>query len=65
MSDLETVDLDGLGLQTKTIVLVDEEILDLVALIALELNHVAHALGLGFINDGAIAGYKQKISTCR
>ena len=49
------MDFDGLLIETQTVVFVREELLDLVALIALELNHVAHSLGVGIIDDGAIA----------
>jgi hypothetical protein len=49
------VDLDGLLIEAETLVLVGEEFLDLQALIALELNHLAHTLGLGITDDGAIA----------
>ena len=50
---LETVDLDGLGIELQTLLLVDEELLDVLALVALKLDHLAH---LGVIDDGAIAG---------
>lgn len=54
-ASLEAVDLDGLLVETQAVVLVREEFLDLVALIALELDHVSHALGVRVVNDGAIA----------
>jgi hypothetical protein len=57
MSALEAVDLDGLFVETQAVVLVREELLDLVALITLELDHVSHALGVGVVNDGAIASW--------
>lgn len=49
---LETVDLDGLGIKLKTLLLVGEEFLDIFTLITLELDHLAH---LAVDNDGAIA----------
>ena len=49
---LETVDLDGLGVKTKAFLLIGQELLDIFALITLELDHLAH-LGVG--DDGAIA----------
>lgn len=45
--------LDRLRVKTKTFLLVGHEVLDVFALIALELNHLAH-LGVG--DNGAIAG---------
>ena len=53
MSGLETVDLDGLGVKFEAFLLVDEEFLDVLTLIALELDHLAH---LTIVDDGAIAG---------
>jgi hypothetical protein len=50
---LETVDLYGLDIKTEAIFLIGEEILDVLALVALELDHLSH-LGVG--DDGAIAG---------
>jgi hypothetical protein len=50
---LETVDFDGLGIELKTFLLVDEKLLHILALIPLELDHLAH---LGIDDDGAIAG---------
>jgi len=55
MPGLEAVDLDGLLIEAEAFVLVGEEFLDLQALIALELDHLAHALGLCVTDDGAIA----------
>ena len=55
MQGLEAVDLDGLLVETEARVLVGEELLDLETLIALELNHLTHALGLGVTDDCAIA----------
>lgn len=49
---LESVDLDGLGVEFKAILLVNQEFLDIFALITLELDHLAH---LGVIDNGAIA----------
>lgn len=50
---LETVDLDGLCIQAQAFLLIGQELLNILALVALELNHLAH-LRVG--NDGAIAG---------
>lgn len=47
------MDLDGLGVKRKALLLVDEEFLDILALIALELNYLTH-LGVG--HDSSIAG---------
>jgi len=47
------VDLDGLRIQLETLLLVDQELLHVLALVALELNHLAH---LRVVDDGAIAG---------
>jgi len=52
MSDLESVDLDGLVIEAEASLLVGEEFPDLGTLITLELNHLAH---LAVANDGAIA----------
>lgn len=46
------MDFDGLGVKLKT-VRAGEEILEILALIALELDHFAH---LSIVDDGAIAG---------
>jgi hypothetical protein len=51
-SGLKTVDLDGLGIKLKTLLLVGQELLDILALVSLKLNHLTH---LGVIDDGAIA----------
>jgi hypothetical protein len=50
---LKTVYLNGLDIKTQALLLVCQKILDVLALIALELDHLSH-LGVG--NDGAIAG---------
>ena len=47
------MDLDGLGIQLQPFLLIDEELLHIFALVALELNHLAH---LRVVDDGAIAG---------
>lgn len=47
------MDLDGLGVEFQTLLLVNQKFLDILALIALELDHLAH---LGVHDDGAIAG---------
>ena len=52
---LEAVDFDRLLVQAETVVLVRHELLDLVTLVSLQLDHFAHSLGLGIANDGAIA----------
>jgi len=62
MSALETVDFDRLLVETQALVLVRQELLDLVALITLELDHVAHALGVGIVNDGAIASWRPELA---
>src|SRR6266480_6975031 len=49
---LEAMDLDCLGVDLKTLVLVDEKILHSIALVALQLDHVA---GLLIVDDGAVA----------
>lgn len=46
------MDLDGLGVKLKT-VLTGKELLEILALVALELDHLAH---LSVVDDGAIAG---------
>ena len=49
---LEPVNLDGLGIQLEALLLVDEEFLHVLALVALQLDHLAH---LRVVDDGAIA----------
>ena len=49
---LEAVDLDGLGIQLEPLLLVDEELLHVLALVALQLDHLAH---LRVVDNGAIA----------
>lgn len=46
--------LDGLDIQLKTFLLVGQEFLNILALVSLELNHLAH---LSVADDGAIAGW--------
>lgn len=46
------MDLDGLRVELKA-VLAGKEFLEVLALVALELDHLAH---LGIVDDGAIAG---------
>jgi len=46
------MDLDGLGVYLETI-LVGEEILDSIALVTLELDHIA---GFVIVDDGSVAG---------
>lgn len=50
--DLETVDLDGLGIKLEALFLVGKEFLHILALVSLELNHLSH---LSVNDDGAIA----------
>lgn len=47
------MDLDGLSIKTQAFLLIGQEILHILALIALELDHLAH-LRVG--DDSAIAG---------
>lgn len=47
------MDLDGLGVEGEALFLIDEEFLDVLALVALQLDHLAH---LRVDNNGAIAG---------
>jgi len=49
---LETVDLNGLGIKLQTLFFVGEELLNILALIALKLDHLSH---LSVDDDGAIA----------
>ena len=51
MGLLETVDLDGFGVELKTF-LANKELLEILALVALELDHLAH---LTVVDGGAIA----------
>jgi len=50
--DLETMDLDSLSIKLQAFLLVGEELLNILALISLKLNHLAH---LSVDDDGAIA----------
>lgn len=45
--------LDGLGIKLEAFLLVGQELLNILTLISLQLNHLTH-LGVG--NNGAIAG---------
>jgi hypothetical protein len=45
--------LNGLGIKFQAFLLVGEELLNILALISLKLNHLPH---LGVHDDGAIAG---------
>ena len=47
--------LDVLLVKGKAGVLIDEEVSDLDTVVALQLDHLAHTLGLGVTDDGAIA----------
>jgi hypothetical protein len=53
VAGLETVHLNSLGIKLKTFLLVGEEILDVLALVALELDHLTH---LCIVDDCSIAG---------
>lgn len=53
LQGLESVDFDGLSIESQTVLLIGHELLDIFTLIALELNHLSH---LGVVDDGAIAG---------
>lgn len=48
--------LDGLGVELKTLFLIDQEFLNIFTLVTLELDHLAH---LGVVDNGAIAGCKE------
>jgi hypothetical protein len=50
---LETVDLDSLAIKTQALLLIRHEILHILALVSLQLNHLSH-LRVG--DDCAIAG---------
>jgi hypothetical protein len=50
--------LDGLGIQLKAFLLVGQELLNILTLISLKLNHLTH-LGVG--NNGAIASWKGRV----
>jgi hypothetical protein len=52
VAGLETVDFDGLGIELKTFLLVGEEILNVLALVALELDYLTH---LRVVDDRSIA----------
>jgi len=53
VGDLEPMDLDGLGIELQSFLLVDQEFLNILTLITLKLDHLAH---LRVVDDGAIAG---------
>ena len=46
--------LNGLGIKLQTLLLIGEELLNILALISLKLNHLSH---LSINDDGAIASY--------
>lgn len=48
------MDLDGLGIQLKTFLLIGQELLNIFPLVSLQLNHLAH---LSVVDDGAIASW--------
>jgi hypothetical protein len=52
MTTLEAVDLDRLGIKLQTFLLVYQKFLDILALIPLELDHLAH---LSVVDNSAIA----------
>ena len=47
------MDLDGLGIDIEALFLIDQEFFNVLALIALKLDHLAHLL---IVDNGAIAG---------
>lgn len=49
--------LDGIVIEAETVLLIGEKLLDLVALVALQLDHLAHALALSVTDDGSIASF--------
>jgi len=49
---LETMDLDGLGIEFETLFLVGEKLLNILTLISLKLNHLSH---LSIDDNSAIA----------
>lgn len=53
MVSLETVNLDRLTVKAQALLLVDEELLNVLSLVSLKLNHLAH---LSVIDNGSIAG---------
>ncbi len=56
--DLGTVNGDVVGVETETVLLVNEEIHDLLALVALKLDHLA---GLFIIDLVAIASWSKSV----
>jgi hypothetical protein len=54
MMRLESVDLDSLGVETKTLLLIHEKFLNVLSLVSLELNDLTH---FGIVHDSTIAGY--------
>lgn len=57
ITGLETVDLYGLGIKLEAIVLVDKEVKNVLALVTLELDHLAH---LRVVDCSAIASCEEK-----
>ena len=47
------MDLDGLGVQLETFLLVGQKLLNIFTLVSLQLNHITH---LSVVDDGSIAG---------
>jgi hypothetical protein len=60
---IDSAYLDVLLVKGKAAVLVDEEVSDLDTVVALQLDHLAHTLGLGVTDDGAIAGWSRLVSS--
>lgn len=50
--------LDGLGIELETLFLIDQEFLNILALVTLELDHLAH---FSVVDNSAIAGYSDKL----
>ena len=55
MVSLEAVNLDRLAVKAQALLLVGEKLLNVLSLVSLKLNHLAH---LGISDDGTIAGYR-------
>lgn len=60
---IDSAYLDVLLVEGEAGFLVDEEVSDLDTVVALQLDHLAHTLGLGVTDDGAIAGC-ETVSAC-
>jgi len=55
-ASLEAVDLDRLEIEAQALLLVRQKVLHILALVTLQLNHLAKVRDLGGGDDGAIAG---------